>query len=50
MRRADKLGAQYSVVIGDNEVTSGRAAFKRMADGTQIEVPLAADDIRRMNG
>ena len=50
MRRADKLGARYSVVIGGNEVASARAAFKRMADGTQSEVPLAADEIRKILG
>ncbi|MBC7963168.1 MAG: histidine--tRNA ligase, partial [Steroidobacteraceae bacterium] len=34
MRRADKLMARYSVVIGENEVNSGKASFKRMSDGT----------------
>jgi histidyl-tRNA synthetase len=33
MRRADKLKARYSVVIGENEVAAGRASIKRMADG-----------------
>jgi len=47
MRRADKLGARFSVVIGENEVTSGRAAVKRMADGVQTEVSLAADALMR---
>ncbi len=45
MRRADKLGARFSLVIGENEVTSGKAAVKRMEDGTQSEVPLVADAI-----
>ena len=45
MRRADKLGARYSVVIGENEVASGRASIKRMVDGEQIEVALEADVI-----
>ncbi|MBI2354464.1 MAG: histidine--tRNA ligase [Deltaproteobacteria bacterium] len=48
MRRADKLGARYSVVVGGNEAASGRAFFKRMEDGIQIEVPLAADDIAKL--
>ena len=48
MRRADKLGARYSVVIGGNEVASGRAVFKRMADGTQAEVPLTAEAIKNL--
>jgi len=45
MRRADKLNARYSVVIGENEVASGRAAFKRMADGLQIDAALTVDAI-----
>ena len=45
MRRADKLGARYSVVIGENEVTSGRATLKRMADGEQVEEALVAEGI-----
>ena len=50
MRRADKLGARYSVVIGENEVATGKASFKRMKDGEQIEVPLKSEDIRNMLG
>ena len=43
MRRADKLKARYSVVIGENEVASGKAIFKRMEDGEQIESDLTAE-------
>jgi histidyl-tRNA synthetase len=50
MRRADKLGARYSVVIGENEVASGKAGVKRMADGEQIEAILEANDIRTILG
>jgi len=45
MRRADKLGARYSVVIGENEVASGRADFKCMADGVQVEGGLVAEEV-----
>jgi histidyl-tRNA synthetase len=45
MRRADKLGARYSVVIGESEVASGRAVFKRMTDGEQVEAALEAEEI-----
>ncbi|MEI6214165.1 MAG: histidine--tRNA ligase [Desulfuromonadales bacterium] len=45
MRRADKLKARFSVVIGENEVTSGRAEFKRMADGTEMEAALTVEGI-----
>jgi histidyl-tRNA synthetase len=45
LRRADKLGARYSVVIGENEVTSGKAVFKRMVDGEQINGIIDEDNI-----
>jgi histidyl-tRNA synthetase len=45
MRRADKLKARYSVVIGQDEVTSGKASFKRMADGVLTEATLAVEAI-----
>jgi histidyl-tRNA synthetase len=46
MRRADKLKARYSVVIGENEVASGQASFKRMADGLQSLTPLTVEAIQ----
>jgi histidyl-tRNA synthetase len=48
MRRADRLGARYSVVIGENEVDSGRASIKRMAVGEQVEALLKADELCRI--
>lgn len=50
MRRADKLKAQFSVVIGENEVASGSASFKRMADGLLTESALTVDGIRALLG
>jgi len=32
---ADKLGARYALIIGENEVASGAYALKRLADATQ---------------
>ncbi|HQB39589.1 MAG TPA: histidine--tRNA ligase [Deltaproteobacteria bacterium] len=46
MRRADKLKARFSVVLGSNEIASNRAAIKRMADGQVTEVGLTADAIK----
>ena len=48
MRRADKLKARYSVVIGENEVTTARASFKRMADGLQSEAALTVAGVRTL--
>jgi len=40
MRRADKLGAVHTLIIGDEELRSGEAQLKTMADGTQARVRL----------
>ena len=42
LRRADKLHARYSMVLGDNELASGRISLKRMEDGSSQEVTLDA--------
>jgi len=33
--QADKLGARYALILGDNEVESGQWTLKTLADGTQ---------------
>ncbi len=48
MRRADKLKARFSVVIGGNEVATELATFKRMADGLQSEAALTVAGIRTL--
>jgi histidyl-tRNA synthetase len=40
MRKADRLSAQYVLIIGDNELSSGKIKCKRLSDGTQEEVRL----------
>lgn len=40
MKYADKIGAKFSVVLGDNELEAGKAILKNMADGTTCEVAL----------
>ena len=50
MRRADKLKCCYSVVIGGNEVASGRATFKRMSDGIQSDAELTVAGIQSLIG
>lgn len=42
MKYADKIGAKYVIMLGDNEIDSGRAVAKCMADSTQTEVELSA--------
>ena len=40
MKYADKLGAKFNLVIGDNEVESGCAKLKNMATGVETEIQL----------
>jgi len=40
MKRADKLGARWTVIIGDDELAGGVAAVKDMRSATQEKVPL----------
>jgi histidyl-tRNA synthetase len=43
MEIANKLGARYTLIIGDNEISAGRYALKNMSTGTQLE--LTQDEI-----
>jgi histidyl-tRNA synthetase len=42
LRRADKLHARYSMVLGENELANNRIALKRMDDGNSQDVELDA--------
>lgn len=44
LRRANKLAARQVLIVGQSELESGRAGLKNMADGEQIEIPLAPLD------
>jgi histidyl-tRNA synthetase len=35
--QADKLGARYALILGDNEVSEGRWTLKTLADGSQAK-------------
>ncbi len=45
MELANKLGARYTLIVGDNELAAGRYAFKNMASGQQEDV--AREEIAR---
>ena len=45
MKAADKLGARYTMVVGDEETASGVAKLRKMQDGTEYEVVLATANI-----
>ncbi|MCQ2969048.1 MAG: histidine--tRNA ligase [Clostridium sp.] len=40
MKYANKIGAKFTVVLGDEELQTGNAKLKRMSDGEQFEVNL----------
>ncbi len=42
MKYANKIGAKYTVVLGDDEVGSGKANVKNMETGEQTEVELCS--------
>ncbi len=43
MKYADKIKAKYSMVLGDDELKSGKAALKNMTTGTTADIKL--DDL-----
>jgi histidyl-tRNA synthetase len=45
MKRADKLGARYSLIIGDDELTKGVAPLRNMSDGEQTDVDFCNTDL-----
>lgn len=50
MKYADKIGARYSLVLGTNEIESGKADLKNMQNGEKTEVSLDtfADDFQEI--
>ena len=41
LRRADRLSTGYVLVIGDDEIASGRLKWKRLSDGSQGEIAIS---------
>jgi histidyl-tRNA synthetase len=44
LRKADRLSAKFVLIIGDDEIASGRLKWKRLSDSSQGEVPIAEVD------
>ena len=40
MKYANKIGAKFSVVLGDDEIANGAARLKNMDSGEQTDIPL----------
>ncbi len=47
MKYANKLGAEYSMIIGDDEIAKGAARLKNMNDGSECECALNAAEIAK---
>lgn len=45
MKYAAKINAEYTAVLGADEVAAGTARLRRMADGTEASCPLEAEAI-----
>lgn len=45
MKYADKIGARYTLVLGDNELESGVAKLKNMISSQQIDVKFGEDGV-----
>ena len=50
MKYANKIGAKYSMIIGDDEVATGKAVLKNMEDGSvrDIEISELADELNAL--
>jgi histidyl-tRNA synthetase len=40
MREANKLGAKYAIIIGDNELQQNRAQLKDLTSGNQETIDM----------
>jgi len=40
MRRANKLGAAYALIVGDQELDTGKAVLRDLTTREQVDVPL----------
>jgi len=43
MKYADRIGAQYTMVLGDNELEAGKAELKNMRTGGKVELSIGED-------
>ncbi len=46
MKYADKKGARFNVVLGDDELAAGKAKLKNMQSGDSAEIALTAAEIK----
>ena len=44
MKYADRIGAAYTMVLGDDEIAAGEADLRRMSDGEKRKVSLSCPE------
>lgn len=47
LKYADKIGARYVLVLGENELAANKGKLKRMSDGQETELSLTAEEIQK---
>ena len=47
MKYADKIGAKYSMVLGDDEIASQKAVLKNMKTGEKKTIDLSEDFVEQ---
>ena len=45
MKYSDKLGAEYTLILGDDEIKNGAARLRKMDGGDTVDVELSAEKI-----
>ncbi len=50
MKYANKIGAKYTLIVGDSEIDAGVAPLRNMSDSTQTDAPLDAEKIIELIG
>lgn len=47
MKEANKIGSEFTIVIGDSEIDTNNALIKRMKDGKEFEISL--NELEKIN-
>ena len=45
MKYANKIGAKYTIILGDDEITNGNITVKNMSNSETVNISLDADEI-----
>lgn len=45
MKYANKIGAKYTIILGDDEITNGNITVKNMENSDTVNIPLDTDEI-----